>query len=114
MLSGAGGADQKRWGEAIRVTLPADGAAVNVSGAIVARHAPNRAEAVKLLEFLTSAEAQAVYAEANYEYPVRAGAALNPIVAGFGTLKVGEIPLPQVAAQRAAASRIVDEVGFDR
>jgi iron(III) transport system substrate-binding protein len=114
MLSGAGGADQKRWGEAIRVTLPADGAAVNVSGAIVARHAPNRAEAVKLLEFLTSAEAQAVYAEANYEYPVRPGAALNPIVAGFGTLKVGEIPLPQVAAQRAAASRIVDEVGFDR
>lgn len=114
MLSGAGGADQKRWGEAIRVTLPADGAAVNISGAIVARHAPNRAEAVKLLEFLTSAEAQAVYAEANYEYPVRPGASLNPIVTGFGTLKVGEIPLPQVAAQRAAASRIVDEVGFDR
>jgi iron(III) transport system substrate-binding protein len=114
MLSGAGGADQKRWGEAIRVTLPADGAAVNVSGAIVARHAPNRDEAVKLLEFLTSAEAQAVYAEANYEYPVRPGATLNPIVAGFGTLRIGAIPLPQVAAQRAAASRIVDEVGFDR
>jgi len=114
MLSGAGGADQKRWGEAIRVTLPADGAAVNVSGAIVARHAPNRDEAIKLLEFLTSAEAQAVYAEANYEYPVRPGATLNPIVAGFGTLRIGAIPLPQVAAQRAAASRIVDEVGFDR
>ena len=114
MLSGAGGADQKRWGEAIRVTLPADGAAVNVSGAMVTRHAPNRDEAVKLLEFLTSAEAQAVYAEANYEYPVRPGATLNPIVAGFGTLRIGAIPLPQVAAQRAAASRIVDEVGFDR
>ena len=114
MLSGAGGADQKRWGEAIRVTLPADGAAVNVSGAIVTRHAPNRDEAVKLLEFLTSSEAQAVYAEANYEYPVRPGATLNPIVAGFGTLRIGAIPLPQVAAQRAAASRIVDEVGFDR
>ena len=114
MLSGRGGEEQKAWGEAIRVVLPDDGAMVNVSGAVVARHAPHRAEAVKLLEFLASPEAQALYAKVNFEYPVRTDAALDPIVAGFGTLKLGEVPLPKVAAQRARASQIVDEVGFDR
>lgn len=114
MLSGRGGDEQRRWGQAVRVVLPANGTAINVSGAVVARHAPNRAEAVKLLEFLVSPEAQSLYAEANFEYPVRAGAELNPIVAGFGTLRVDETSLPEIAAQRARASRIVDEVGFDR
>jgi iron(III) transport system substrate-binding protein len=114
MLSGQGGEEQRAWGQAIRMVLPNDGAMVNVSGAIVARHAPNREEAVKLLEFLASPEAQALYAEVNFEYPVRADAALHPIVAGFGTLKIGTIPLPDIASRRARASQIVDEVGFDR
>lgn len=114
MLSGQGGEEQRAWGQAIRVVLPNDGAMVNVSGAVVASHAPHREEAVKLLEFLVSPEAQALYAEVNFEYPVRADAALHPIVAGFGTLKIGTIPLPEIAAKRARASQIVDEVGFDR
>ncbi len=114
MLSGRGGDEQRAWGQAVRVVLPAGGTAVNVSGAIVARHAPNRAEAVKLLEFLVSPDAQTLYAEANFEYPVVPGAPLHPIVAGFGTLRVDQTSLPEIAAQRARASRIVDEVGFDR
>jgi iron(III) transport system substrate-binding protein len=114
MLSGRGGEEQRRWGGAIRTVLPASGAMVNLSGAVVARHAPNRAEAVKLLEFLVSPEAQKLYAEANFEYPVRPDAALDPIVASFGRLVVGDVPLPEIAAQRVRASRIVDEVGFDQ
>ncbi|MFC3126321.1 extracellular solute-binding protein [Pseudoroseomonas globiformis] len=114
MLSGRGGDEQRGWGQAIRVVLPRDGAAVNVSGAVVARHAPNRAEAVRFLEFLVSPEAQGVYAEANFENPVRPDAPLNPLVAGFGPLKVDSVSLTEIAARRAQASRIVDEVGFDR
>lgn len=118
MLSGAGGAEQKRWGEAVRVILPTfrDGVGthVNISGAAIARHAPHRAEALKLLEFLLSPEAQKAYAEANFEYPVRAEVALHPIVAGFGTLKVDSAPLPEIAAAREQASMIVDRTGFDR
>jgi len=114
MLTGRGGDEQRRWGQAVRVVLPAKGAAVNISGAVVARHAPNRAEAIRLLEFLASPEAQSLYAEVNFENPVRADAPLSPIVAGFGTLRVGTTPLPEIAAQRSRASRIVDEVGFDR
>ncbi|TPG58108.1 extracellular solute-binding protein [Roseomonas nepalensis] len=114
MLSGQGGEEQKRWGEAVRVILPQAETAVNISGGAVTRHAPNRAEAVRFLEFLASAEAQSMYADANFENPVRPGTPVNPIVAGFGTLTPREVSLPEVASRRALASRIVDEVGFDR
>ena len=66
------GSEQHQWGEAIRVIRPtfasaADGGThVNISGAAVARHAPNRDNAVKLLEYLVSDEAQSLYARANY------------------------------------------------
>ena len=118
MLSGSGGPDQKRWAEAVRVVLPTfkDGAGthVNISGAAIARHAPNHAEAIKLLEFLTTPEAQQIYAKANYEYPVRQDVPVDPIVAGFGTLKIDPTPLATIAAKREEASLLVDRVGFDR
>ena len=67
MRSGAGGPEQQEWGDAIKVILPtfADGAGthVNISGAAVAKNAPNKDNAVKLLEFLVSPEAQAIYAK---------------------------------------------------
>ena len=55
------------------------GTHVNVSGAALAKHAPNRANAVKLWNFWSRTKAQQIYAEANYEYPVKAGAQINPI-----------------------------------
>ena len=118
MLSGQGGTEQKAWGEAVRVVLPTfkDGAGthVNVSGAVLARHAPNRADAVKLLEYLVTPAAQQAYADVNFENPVRPGVALNPIVAGFGTLTPDSLPLAAIAANRAAASQLVDRVALDR
>ena len=116
MRSGAGGADQQKWGDAINVVLPTfakGGTHVNVSGAAVAKHAPNKENAVKLLEFLVSDEAQAIYAKANFEYPVKKGAAIDPIIAKLGTLNVDSIPLTEIAKHRKAASVLVDKVGFD-
>jgi len=116
MRSGAGGPDQQKWGAAIKVLLPTfegGGTHVNVSGASVARYAPNRAAAVRFLEYLVSDEAQQVYAEANFEYPVTAGAAAHPLIAAFGTLTVDSVPLSEIAQHRVAASRLVDKVGFD-
>jgi iron(III) transport system substrate-binding protein len=86
---------------------------VNISGAAVAKHSPNKAEAVKLLEYLVSDEAQKLYAEANYEYPVKAGAAVDPIIASFGTLKIDNKPLSEIVSHRKQASELVDKVGFD-
>jgi iron(III) transport system substrate-binding protein len=118
MRSGAGGPEQQQWGDAIKVILPtfADGAGthVNISGAAVAKHAPNKDNAVKLMEFLVSPEAQAIYAKANFEYPVLPGAEIDPIIAALGDLKIDPLPLSEVGAHRKQASELVDKVGFDQ
>jgi len=118
MLAGRGGAEQKKWAEAVRVIMPTfaegGGTHVNLSGASVARYAPNVANGRKLIEFLLSPEAQKIYAEANFEHPVLASTVLHPIVAGFGTLKVDGTSLIEIARQRVAASQMVDRVGFDK
>jgi iron(III) transport system substrate-binding protein len=118
MRSGTGGPDQKEWGEAIKVILPtfADGAGthVNISGAAVAKYAPNKDNAIKLLEFLVSPEAQAIYASGNFEYPVVAGARIDPVIAALGDLKIDPLPLHEIGAHRRQASELVDKVGFDQ
>ncbi len=117
MRSGKGGEDQKAWGEAIRVILPTfkdkAGTHVNISGAAVAKNAPNRDNAVKLLEYLASEKAQALYAEANYEYPVRPGVPADPLIAALGPLTVDPLPLIEIAKHRKEASELVDATGFD-
>ena len=113
------GTDARKWGDAIDVVRPVfeqahdRGTHVNISGASVARHAPNKAQAVSLLEYLVSEKAQSLYANANYEYPVRAGVKLDPVVAGFGPLVVDPLPLAEIARHRKEASQLVDKVGFD-
>ena len=116
MRSGRGGEEQKKWGAAIKVLLPTflgGGTHVNVSGAGVAKNAPNRANAVRFLEYLVSPEAQKIYAEANFEYPVRPGATIHPIIADLGQLTVDPVSLADIARHRVAASRLIDRVGFD-
>jgi len=111
------GTDARKWGDAIKVIRPtygkSGGTNVNISGAAVAKNAPNKAEAIKLLEYLVSDEMQQMYARNNYEYPVRAGVALDPVVASFGTLKVDPLPLTEIVKYRKQASQLVDKVGFD-
>jgi iron(III) transport system substrate-binding protein len=116
MRSGAGGPEQVKWGSAITVILPTfagGGTHVNISGASVAKHAPNRAAALRFLEYLVSNDAQKIYAEANFEYPVKAGAHVHPIIAALGALKVDSLQLTEIARHRATASKLVDKVGFD-
>jgi iron(III) transport system substrate-binding protein len=117
MRSGNGGPEQKKWGDAIDVVLPTfegGGTHVNISGAAIARHSPNRAAAQRFLEYLVTDEAQKIYAEINYEYPVTAGATIHPLIKSLGTLKVDSLPLTEVAKLRATASKLVDKVGFDQ
>jgi len=119
MRTAEAGSEQRQWGEAIKVVRPVfasarnGGTHVNISGAAVARHAPNRKNAVRLLEYLVSSEAQHLYARANFELPVKAGVALDPIVASFGPVRVDRLPLTEVARHRKQASVLVDRVGFD-
>jgi iron(III) transport system substrate-binding protein len=110
-LMANGSPEQRKWAEAVRVILPTfrdGGTHINVSGAVVAKHAPNRENAVKLVEYMASNEAQRVFADVNYEYPVRPGIPVNALVASFGTLKPDPMPLSEVAKARAKASELVD------
>ena len=108
--------DKKAWSDATRVILPTfegGGTHVNLSGVIVTRHAPNKANAIKLAEWLVSEQAQKIYTDMNYEYPVRADIAINPTIAGYGKLNADTLPLAKIAAERKIASELVDKVGFD-
>jgi iron(III) transport system substrate-binding protein len=89
------------------------GAHVNVSGVAVVRHAPNKAEAQRLVAFLLSDEAQAIYAGVNHEYPVSARVAPSSLLQGLGNLKPDALPLAEISRLRKAASELVDKVNFD-
>jgi iron(III) transport system substrate-binding protein len=109
--------DQKAWADAVRIIFPnaADrGTHVNVSGVALAANAPNKDNALRLMEFLASPEAQRIYAEANGEYPVVAGVAASPLVTGWGELHADPLPLTEIAALRKKASELIDRVQFDQ
>jgi len=108
--------EQVPWTEAVTIVFPTfenGGTHVNVSGMAMTAAAPNRDEALQLMEFLVSPTAQAIYAEVNHEYPVLEGAALSDLVASWGTLDADTMDLSTIAGHRATALRIMEEVNFD-
>jgi iron(III) transport system substrate-binding protein len=89
------------------------GTHVNISGAAVARHAPNRANAIGFLEYLASPQAQAYFADGNNEWPVVKGAEVNnPALVSLGTFKPESVPLSSIGKGQIAAQRILDRVGY--
>lgn len=89
------------------------GTHVNVSGGAVARHAPNRANAVRFLEYLASPQAQTYFAEGNNEWPVVKGAeGSNPALAALGSFKAEAMSLSSIGKGQIAAQRILDRVGY--
>jgi iron(III) transport system substrate-binding protein len=89
------------------------GTHINISGAAVAANAPNRANAVRFLEFLVSPEAQKILAEANDEYPVVSSAAIdNPELAGLGAVQDSQMPLEVYGQRQAQAQRLFDRAGW--
>ena len=108
--------EQKDWAEAVAIvfpSMPRGGAHMNVSGMAMAKHAPNRANAQRLMEYLVSKEAQKIYAEVNFEYPIRGDVAASDRVASWGTFTPDTIALDTIARLRKRASEIVDETGFN-
>ncbi|PSW04636.1 Fe(3+) ABC transporter substrate-binding protein [Photobacterium lipolyticum] len=107
---------QKPWAESVYIEFPgqkANGTHVNVSGMAMAKYAPNKENAQKLMEFLTDDKAQQMYAEVNYEYPVKAGVKRSELVASWGDFNADELSLEKVAEYHSAAIKLLDEVKFD-
>jgi iron(III) transport system substrate-binding protein len=88
------------------------GTHVNVSGIGLTSHARNRANAVRLIEFLSSPEAQQMFADVSFEYPANPQAAVNPIVARWGTFKQDDINIAAAGELQAAAVKLADRAGY--
>lgn len=107
---------QVAWAESVYINFPNQqdrGAHVNVSGMVLAKHAPNKANAIKLMEYLSGDKAQQMYAEVNMEYPVKPGVQKSELVASWGEFNADKRPLAEIAENRKAALRLLDEVKFD-
>lgn len=109
--------EQKEWADSVNLLFPNQddrGAHMNISGAALTLHSKNKEEAKQLIEFLTSEEAQRIYAEVNFEFPVVEGVAQSDLISRYmGEFKGDTVNLTDVAEQRAAAAKMVDRVGFD-
>lgn len=88
------------------------GTHVNVSGTGVAKYSPNKDNAIKFLEFMISPEAQAIFAGANFEYPVRDGAEQAAVIASWGDFKEDEINVVELGRNNAEAVMLMDRASW--
>jgi len=88
------------------------GTHANIAGAGLARHSPNRADAVRFLEYLASSEAQSVFAEGNNEFPIVQGARLSPALRQFGEFRTDTIDAAVFGRNNEAALKLTDRVGW--
>jgi iron(III) transport system substrate-binding protein len=101
--------------ETVRVFFPnqdTTGTHINVSGAGVIKHSSEKEAAIKLIEFLTSVEAQSSYADANYEYPVHPLVEPHDLLKSWGTFKMQELDLNALSEHSVQATIIANEVGW--
>jgi iron(III) transport system substrate-binding protein len=116
MLTNQAEPEQADWANATRIIYPdfeGEGTQVNAAGAFIARHAPNADNANALIEFLLSDEAQQIYADTNFEFPVVPSVAPAELTQSWGELNASQIPLTEVASHRAEAAALVDELRFN-
>ena len=109
-------AEQAEWAGAVRIIYPTfatGGTHVNISGVAMTKAAPNHDAALKLMEWLSSDEAQRLYAEINHEFPVKPGVARSALVDSWGPFTADTLPLSEVAKARSQALKLVETVDFD-
>lgn len=88
------------------------GTHINVSGAGIVRYAPNRANAVKFLEYLVTDDAQQAFAGGNQEYPVVKDVAIDPLLQKFGSFHADDINAVQLGEHNRKAVTIMDRAGW--
>lgn len=108
-------ASERQVAQSVEVFWPNQdgrGAHINISGAGLTTSAPNPAEAVRLMEFLVSEEAQTWYAEANHEYPIREDIPVSDTLQQWGEFKADDLALEQLGVHNAEAVRVMDRAGW--
>lgn len=100
----------------VNVVFPvfeAGGTHMNISGVAMTKSAPNKEAALKLMEWLSSDEAQKIYASTNYEFPIKSGVERSELVNSWGAFTPDTLGLAEVAAKRAEALKLIEDVNFD-
>jgi iron(III) transport system substrate-binding protein len=108
-------ADERAIAEQVDILFPNQdgrGAHANISGAGVIATAPNRDNAVKFLEYLTTPDAQAYFAQGNNEFPVVAGVKLDPVLEGWGEIKTDSVNAAKLGENNPEAVMLMDRVGW--
>jgi len=90
------------------------GTHMNVAGGAVARHARNRAEAVRFLEYLAGDEAQLYFANGNNEWPAVPTVRIsgNPALEAMGSFKMDNLPIALAGRNQAQVQQMLDRVGY--
>ena len=108
--------EQSAWARSVNIVFPNQGdrgTHVNISGISLTQSAPNKENAIKLMGYLSAPMAQKMFAEQNFEYPVKAGVEPSALVASWGEFKSDALPLKDIAKHRKLAVKLVDRTGFD-
>ena len=109
-------AEQTEWANSVRIIFPKfenGGTHVNVSGIGMAKFSPNPENALKFMEFLSSATAQEIYATANFEYPIAPGTQADRLVKSWGSFEADDVNLMTIAKLRKRALELTEIVDFD-
>ena len=96
----------------IGIVLPSNngvGAHVNISGAAVTRAAKNKANAIRFVEFLTTEKAQKIYADINYEYPVRHNTLAAELLTSWGVLNADLDSILQLTKYHEESKAIISK-----
>lgn len=108
--------NQREQAESVRLVFPnanGRGTHINISGIALTKSAPNEENAIRLMEFLSTPEAQRIYAEANTEYPANPDVKPAGMVAEWGEINPDDLSLQEIAENRNAAVKMVDRVDYD-
>lgn len=84
----------------------------NISGAGLIKSSQNKDNAVKLIEFLTGEQAQALFSSENFEYPVNEKAELPELLKSWGTFKAQEVDFAEFGGYNKTAVQIMNKVGW--
>jgi iron(III) transport system substrate-binding protein len=108
--------EQKAWADSVRIVFPEfenGGTHVNISGIALAKYSPNKENAIKLMEFLSSPDAQKIYALANFEYPIAPNTEPAELVKNWGSFTPDDVNLMDLAKLRSTALKLTEIVDFD-
>lgn len=107
--------EERKAGEKVAIFFPNQedrGTHINISGAGVTKYAPNKENAIKLIEFLSQAESQNFLASINFEYPVNPNAEFSDLLKQWGNFKADDLNLSVLGDNNSDAVIIFDKVGW--